>query len=212
MLLREIPAGETVTFQTNYLGSFLLLRTSDNADIAVQQVKVVPLGDGVLCDLDQAGVNAIGVSRMISTFGAFTNNNMRIIPLADGVIPRKVTDITIQNVGVAPVYVYMPVTGKGTTYIQTMQQTVLENSQSIFTDFFSLIPEDVSNNDRFTVDWEDGSSHTFDGWELNIMSAYLQDVQKPIIDNADGIIKKVTVITSATKKMYLNRFKPIGNI
>jgi len=215
MLLKHVDAGAVITFQTNYVGQFLVLSGQSNQDIDVNAVKVTPLGDGVLCDLDKAGVNIVGTNRLISTFAAFTNNNLRIIPLADGVIPGKVTDITIDNTdGVGWVKVFMPVMGKGTTYVRTLMQTVLASSQSTFVDFSFLgIDNGPGDNEanQVTVDYEDGGSHTFDLQELISLSSYIQDVNKPIIDNIEGTIRKVTIIPDVDRKVYLQRFDAVGN-
>ena len=211
MLLKTIAAGETVTFQSNYVGAFIALFGQGSTDIQIDKVKVVPLGDGVLCDLDAAGVNAVGVNKLISSFANFQYNNVRIVTLADGVVPQKVTDITISNGGTDDVKVYMPVYGKATTYVRTVMQTILAQSQSTFMDFASLHLPQSSDDDTITVDYDDGANHTFGGSELMVMSSYFQDNQKATIMNDIGAIKKVTVIPAAEQIAYLTRYDAIGN-
>jgi len=215
MLTKVIGAGETVTFQSNYVGQFIVLKTLNNTDIKVTQLKVVPLGDGVLCDLDEEGVNIMGTQRLVSTYSNFTNNDFRIVMLADGVIPGKVTDITITNGGTQNLWVYMPVFGRGTTYVRSLMQTVLASSQSVFRDFSFLgIQREGGDSEatQVSVDYEDGGNHVFSISELLYCSAFIQDVQKPVIDNVDGYVTRVNIIPDVDRKVYLQRYDAIGNL
>ncbi len=206
MLIKTIATGVTETFQTNYLGTYLLLvGLSDVTDNLV--VKVVPMGDGVLVDLDSAGVDAIGTWKLTGDPG----NYRRVIPLADGLVPAKVVDITITNGSAADLSVYMPVTKKGSLYVQCVQQTILANSQAIFTDFSALfLNAMVLQLGQITVDWRDGSSHTFSPAELQQFSMFFQYVLATILDNTDGSVRKVTIIPTTTLKVQLIRYRKIG--
>jgi hypothetical protein len=206
MLIKTIGIGATETFQTNYLGTYLLLvSTGDIGSNTI--VKVVPMGDGVLVDLDEAGVDAIGVWKLIGA----DNNRRRVIPLADGLVPNKVVDITITNGGAATMDVYMPVTKKGTMYIQCVQQTILANSQAIFKDFSALFLNAMTGeNGQITVDWRDGSSHTFSPQELIQFSMFFQDTLANVLDNLGGNVRKVTIIPTADLKVQLVRYRKVG--
>lgn len=206
MLIRTIGIGATETFQTNYLGTYLMLVTATNPFLNMG-VKVVPMGDGVLVDLDDDGVNAIGVWKLIGD----PSNFRRVIPLADGLIPNKVVDITITNGGLSVVDVYMPVTKKGSLYIQCVQQTILANSQAVFTDFSALFVDAMLAQDgQLTVDWRDGSSHTFSPAELEQFSMFFQLELKKVLDNTDGRIRKVTIIPTTSLKVQLIRYRKVG--
>lgn len=205
MLIRTIGIGATETFQTNYLGTYLLLVGQGiNANTIV---KVVPMGDGVLVDLDEAGVDAVGVWKLIGDVG----NDHRIIPLADGLVPNKVVDITITNGSAATLNVYMPVTKKGSMYIQCVQQTILANSQAIFQDFSALFLNAMTLElGQITVDWRDGSSHTFSPTELIQFSLMFQETLANVLDNTDGRVRKVTIIPTTDLKVQLVRYRKIG--
>lgn len=204
MLIRTIGIGATETFQTNYLGTYLFMDgTALGSNIVV---KVVPMGDGVLVDLDEDGVDAIGQWKLL-----INSANRRIIPLADGLVPSKVVDITITNGTAATLAVYMPVTKKGTMYIQCVQQTILANSQAIFKDFSALfLNAMVAELGQITVDWRDGSSHTFSPAELILFSSFFQSTSANILDNTDGRVRKVTIIPTTDLKVQLVRYRKIG--
>jgi hypothetical protein len=205
MLLKTIAAGATTTFQTNYLGNQLMLKSS--ADI-IAAVKVVPLGDGVLLDLDAAGVEDVGKADFINP----GSHLVKILTLSDGLVAAKVVDITVQNTGTADLEIYMPVFQKGSMYVQTMQQTVLAASQSVFSDFEKMFMPLLKENDRITVDFADGASHTFDGNELALLTYVQQTDEMCMIDNSDGVVKKVTIIPNTDSRVYLTRFMAVTNL
>lgn len=205
MLIKTIGIGATETFQVNYLGTYLLIVGTGLATNTV--VKVVPMGDGVLVDLDEAGVDAIGVWKLIGDAGA----DRRVIPLADGLVPNKVVDITITNGSAATCNVYMPVTKKGSMYIQNVQQTILANSQAVFKDFSAMFVDAMLlEAGQLTVDWRDGSSHTFSPTELQQFSMFFQETLNKVLDNTDGRIRKVTIIPTGDIKVQLVRYRKIG--
>jgi len=206
MKLHTVAPNTTDTFQANYVGTYLICRSNSIADLGA--IKVTPLGDGVLLDLDKGGAATIGQYLRI---GAHTN--IRIFPLTDGIYPQKITDITIENTGSSnSIDVYMPVLGQGSTYIKTMSQTMLANSQVVFDDFTALFLPNLDPGDQVTVDWEDGSSHTFDPLEAYALSGFAQMNASQYIDNRDGRVKKVTVIPGTTQSAYLIRYMPFGNL
>jgi len=208
MLLKTITAGEVLTFQTNYLGNQLMLKSVNDVGEIDAAVKVVPLGDGVLLDLDNAGVTDVGKADFINPGSA----QVKILTLADGLVSAKVVDITVKNDGADDIEIYMPVFQKGSMYVQTMQQTVLAASQSVFTDFEKIFMPALKENDRITVDFADGSSHTFDGNELALLT-YVQQVDEIcMIDNSDGVVKKVTIIAESDSRVYLTRYMAIANL
>lgn len=206
MLLRTIGIGATETFQTNYLGTYLLvLGPALTGNIVV---KVVPMGDGVLVDLDEDGVDAVGRWKIL---GADGSDARRLIPLSDGLVANKVVDITITNGAAATINVYMPVMGRGTMYVQSIQQTILANSQAVFKDFSALFLEAMTlENGQITVDWRDGSSHTFSPSELRIMVSYDQQVVYNLLENLSAKVRKVTIIPTADLKVQLTRYRKIG--
>jgi len=208
MLLKTITAGASLTFQTNYLGNQLMLKCVNAAGEIDAAVKVVPLGDGVLLDLDNAGVTDVGKADFINPGSA----QVKILTLSDGLVAAKVVDITVKNDGADDLEVYMPVFQKGSMYVQTMQQTVLAASQSVFTDFEKLFMPLLKANDRITVDFADGASHTFDGNELALLT-YVQQVDEMcMIDNSDGVVKKVTIISESDSRVYLTRYMAVANL
>jgi len=205
MLIKQIAASTAETFQTNYLGNYLVAQ-GIGIDFAA---KVVPMGDGVLMDLDNLGVADVGQWRQIGGAGS----DKRILPVADGLVPDKVVDITIDNQSISPLNVYMPVLGRGTTYVQCIQQTILANSQAIFRDFSALFLNlMLLEAGQITVDWADGTSHTFSPNELLQLCLFLQQQQTTIIDNMSRNVRKVTIIPDIELKVQLVRYRSIGNL
>lgn len=206
MLIKTVGIGATETFQTNYLGTYLLLVGAGTLT-GNTVVKVVPMGDGVLVDLDEDGVDAVGVWKLIGA----ASGQRRVIPLSDGLVPGKVVDITITNGSAATLNVYMPVTKIGTMYVQCVQQTILANSQAIFKDFSGLFLNAMTLElGQITVDWRDGSSHTFSPNELIQFSMFFQQTLANVLDNTDGRVRKVTIIPTADLKVQLVRYRKIA--
>jgi len=189
-----------------------MLRSTADLDIAaLVTAKVTAMGDGVLSDLDGVGTDSIG------KYNFFGNDSEAqrclIIPLADGLIPNKVIDIEITNGLADTLSVYMPVLKRGSLYVQNLQQTILANSQSVFENFTALFLDTLDGvGNQITIDWSDGTSHTFDNSEIGTLNYFFQSNNKTVINNDDGRIKKVTVIPNADKVIYLQRFRKVANL
>ena len=107
----------------------------------------------------------------------------------------------------------MPVASKGNAYIQTFQQTILASSQSTFTDFSELHVDAMHDTDsQITIDFIDGSSHTYDKSELWALSSMKQSEWNGTIDNTEQRIRKVVLINPTECKIYSTRFAPVQNL
>jgi len=215
MRVKEVLAGAKATFQLNYVPEYIIVYGHDSLVSLADKVsvKVTPLGDGVICDLDGAGATRISQVRQVGGFIA-PDRKMSVIkiPLADGVIPGKVTDYEIDNTSSTDVSIYAPISKKGTMYIQSMQQTLLANSQFIFTDFSVLAFQKLEENSQLTVEYEDGASHTYSFLELAVSVIENRLDIKPILDNIAGRVRKATAIPATQQKAYLVRYRKLQNL
>jgi hypothetical protein len=207
MKVRTIPAGTTEKFQLNYVPEKLIIENLDKVNTSIRNfvaVKVTPLGVGVICDLDKAGV--LVVDAFNKKGGYYLNNTFAIeIPLADGLVPDKVTDYEITNDSTADIAIYAPVTKRATLYVKSMQQTLLAKSQAVFSKFIALgfIQQDES---QCTVDFEDSTNHTYSLAELAINNTKKSIENIPIVYNEHGTVKKATVIPTVEIQAYLVRY------
>jgi len=204
MLVKTIAAGTKEKFQLNYVPEKLIFKATDSSDTLHDKItaKVTPLGVGVICDLDAQGVTAVDTYRKIGGFGS---GGLIIVelPLADGLVPDRVTDYEIENLSsTTDIKVYAPVSKKGTLYVKSAQQTLLEKSQVTFDNFMFLAFNGSSENSQVTVDYEGDASHTYSFAELIANNSKLSVTTVASLDNTRGIIRKVIVIPDTTQVGY----------
>jgi len=210
MLVKTIPAGTTEKFQLNYVPERLLIRADDtNTDIRnLIAVKVTPLGVGVICDLDERGVSIIDSINKIGGIKVAGETYTSEIPLADGLVPDRVTDYEIKNGSAKAIHIYAPVSKKATLYVKSMQQTLLANSQVIF-DKFAFLGFSAGGTHQATVDTEDGTSHTYSFTELGLSNQKRSLSGEAVIYNDKGTVKKVTVIPNTQLTGYKLQYIPL---
>jgi hypothetical protein len=212
MVIKEIAAGTTEKFQLNYVPEKLIIVAQNNAETLKEKikVKVTPLGVGVICDLDEIGVSIVNSFNRI---GGETEDGLVMIllevPLADGLVPDRVTDYEIANGSGGIIEIYAPVSKKATLYVKSMQQTLLANSQVVFEKFLFLGFADTSNDSQATVDTEDGTSHTYSLKELSRNYSKRTTEERAVVYNDKGTIKKVTVIPDAQITGYKLQYVPL---
>lgn len=174
-------------------------------------LKVTVQGDGVITDLDSAGLSALGRIRDIS---AVTNG--WLIPLADGIVTGKNVTFTFTNSAAQTPAIYGIVRRKGRVYVQCLQQQALANSGLDIMDFGYAAFPNAGATDVFNVTFADGTVNQFNRAELQAMLTLTEDVQNSSsdysFDNLAQSIKKVNFIPVASQVFYISRFAPIGNL
>ena len=164
--------------------------------------KAEVLGEGVICDLDAAGLTAVGVHRL-----AGKPTNGYVIPLADGIIKGKTLRLTFTNSAAQTPDVFAFGDNVGSIYIRTNKATVLLNNNTLFDKFGALFLPSLAAGDKVTVTYEDALTQIWDRDDLAFKSGMFQNVTGYVIDNLEGAIKTVQVLVAATQTAYVMDFK-----
>lgn len=178
------------------------------ATTQLQGIKVTVAGDGVILDLDAAGLNAVsGIRR----YGAVANSF--IIPLADGFVPNKVVEITFTNSAAQTPDIYGYSLKKGIAYIISRQQKVLASSGATFEKFAQLAFASPTTSDEINIGFVDGHVQKVVSVELlGIYTYYSNETDSYCIDNIDGAINYVNLIPSTDRTCYVTRYARIGDV
>lgn len=197
-------AASVDTFTTQWLPAYLYYIAATQ----LTSIKVIVGGDGVLLDLDAAGLNAVsGIRR----YGAVANSYL--IPLSDGFVPFKTVEIVTTNSAAQTPALYGFSLQKGSAYIATRRQTVLASSGHTFSDFAQLAVASMATTDECTVGYADGHVQKYESTELlGVYTLYSNETDSYCFDNLDGMIKYVTLIPAADRVCYVTKFLPIGEI
>jgi len=204
VLVMAAAASTTTTVQVNYVPQGLFFTAATVPTL----IKVTPLGDGPICDLDGNGVTCLGRIRLN---GIVTNSYY--IPLADGLVPGRTTEIVFTNAVASTVNVYGFGMSQGSVYIQCLRQTVLANSGTdLFKFMFAGFPSGAAG-DVWNITSNDGVTQKYVREELQGMIQFTQnDVTGYNIDNLDQKVKNVQFVPAATQVVYIARVSPIGVI
>lgn len=197
-------AAVTTVVTLNYLPAVLYYIAATQ----LTSIKVTVAGDGVILDLDAAGLNAVsGIRR----YGAVANSYL--IPLADGFIPNKVVEITFVNSAAQTPDIYGFSLKKGMAYIVSRQQKVLASSGATFEKFAHIAFSSPTVTDEINVGFVDGHVQKIVSVELlGIYTYYSNETDSYCIDNVDGAINYVNLIPSTDRTCYVTRYAQIGNI
>ncbi len=197
-------AGVETSIKLNYCPQYLYMVLST----VCTGLKVLVAGEGVILDLDGAGV--AGVSG-IRRYGAVANSYL--IPVADGLIPNKVTEIIITNGASITPDVYAFSLGAGSTYIVSQRQTILASSGATFSKFAHLSIASAGASDEITIGFSDGTSQRFASDELKgLYTLYSNETDSFTIDNVEGNITFVRIIPSADRVVTWTRYSTPGEI
>lgn len=164
--------------------------------------KAEVLGEGVICDLDAKGLTAEGKHRMI---GNVTNGYL--IDLADGIIKGKSLRLTFTNSAAQTPDIYALGDNAGSIYVRTLKATVLLNNNTLIDKFGVLHMPDLAAGDKVTVSYKDGTTQIWEKADLEAWSGNIQNVPACQIDNLDGEIQNVQVLTAATQTVFITDFK-----
>jgi len=204
MIIGTIPASATGTINLTYLPEFLFFE----ATAAPTLLRVTALGDGVILDMDNFGLEAINgidaVSRV--AFGV-------LLRLSDGLIAGRNVEIVIANAIAGVMTVRGFSTRQGSFYVQHLRQIILANSGQTFRDFSLLALPNLGLADTVDVNYQDGTSQRFNSVELRQLAGINgYQVVHPIVANFDGTVKSVTVITASTHTAILQRYADVNAV
>ena len=202
MKLFTAAASTTTTAQVTFCPQFLYFVASS----VPTALKVTPLGESPICDLDGNGISAFGTLRLQ---GRVTNSYL--IPLADGVIKNKTTEIVFSNAVAGTVDVFGVSVENGTCFIQSIRQTVLASSGIDLRDFHALAIPSVAAGDIINVTFRDGTVQKMEREEVAALLQLTQNVVGGyVFDNLDARISNVNYIPASTQVVYIMRTIPAG--
>lgn len=197
--------GIVTTQDANYLPMYLYYV----ATTQLTGLKVTVAGDGVVLDLDAAGLNSIsGIRR----FGAVANSFY--IPLADGFVPNKVVIYEFTNSAAQTPDIFShSLANDGDMYIVSTRTKVLASSGHVFRDFAHLSILAAASGDMITVGFSDGLVQDFRYEELlGWYTLYSNEVDSYCIDNIAQAISYVKLIPAADRVCVVTKYIPVGEI
>ena len=203
MKIGTITKGTTDTLKLTFLPQSLLMVGG-----TVSGLKVTVYGDGVICDLDADGVNALNGLRKVALL-----NGSKTIAMADGLVKGKNVEIVItESGGTEDVEVYGEASGEGQAYVQSIRQAIFANSGNDFERFAFLAIPTGGESDVINVTMVDGLVHQVTTTELENM--ILENQVNPVIgvDNFDALVDKVSIIPGADRTAYVVRYAPVGDL
>jgi len=116
------------------------------AGTALKGLTVEVLGDGVICNLDQAGLDALG---RVENIGVVTNG--RFVRLANGIFKKKNVTIKITNSAAQTPDIYAYSKQEGQVYVSSQSTTLNQNSPVTVSDFMVAAFPGGGDTDKFTV-------------------------------------------------------------
>jgi len=200
--------GTVTTIPLTWLPEYLLW----NNAVSLVGLRIIVQGDGVIVDLDTAGINGLKALGMIGRVA-----NDFLLKVSDGIIAGKNVQIIATN-GVAAA---IPLWGfslhnRGQAYLQSIQQITLAASGAIFDNFVYLsLANAVTATDIINVEFVDGLVQQFDAVELNSYNGFYQnDLTAAVIgfNNANKRIKKVQFTPAIAQNVYAVRWAGVGNV
>lgn len=189
--------GVVTTFNLTYVPQYIHFVAATQ----LTGLKVTVLGDGVIMDLDAAGLSAL---YNIRQFGQVTNGYN--IPLTDGLIPGKNVEIVATNSAAQTPILYAMSMQKGSAYIQSLRQTALANSGVVLKKFAYMAIPAIAAADVLNITFVDGLVDKVEAAELPARSNLYQSASLNIIDNVEGMIDTVQFTPSANRTVYVVRY------
>ena len=190
-------AAVVTTFNLTYVPQYIHFVAATQ----ITGLKVTVLGDGVIMDLDAAGLSAL---YNIRQYGQVTNGFT--VPIADGLIPGKNVEITATNSAAQTPILYAISLQKGSAYIQCLRQTALANSGVVLEKFAYLAIPAIAAADVLNITYVDGLVTQVAHAELAAIGNLYQSGSLAIIDNVEGMIDMVQLTPAANRTVYLVRY------
>jgi len=199
--------GVVTTFQLTYLPEFLAFSPTT----AISKVVVNVLGDGIICDLDAAGISQLG---NLETIGSVTN--LVSLRLADGIVLNKNVTIEITNSAAQTPDIFAYSVSKGGVYVQSIRQTAFANSGIEIKNFLNVGFSNAGATDDFQVSFVDGTTQKMNREELKFLFAYENSVKNTSADyllrNYMGNVLLVNYTPSAQTVIYVQRMAGTKNV
>lgn len=201
--------GTVTTFTLQYVPQYLYWNNATTP--AAIQVKIG--GSGLVLDLDTNGIDNFAALRLP---GRVTNGFL--LPLANGYIasPDKTVTIDFTNGVAAAVDLYGFSMQRGTTFVQSLKQTILAGSGAILKKFACLGLPNAAAADVINIEFQDGWVQQSSLVELAVMpSLYQEDVNSAHtnrIDNFAQNVKSVQFTPAANQLIYIMRFLSPGQL
>lgn len=164
-------------------------------------LKVSVLGDGVITDLDAAGLSVV---YNIRQYGQVVTGYT--IPLANGLIRGKNVEIICENGGEQTPVLYGVSMAAGDRYIQCLRQTALANSGVDIEKFAYLGIPEIAAADVLNITYVDGLTQKVEAAELPAMANMFQSASINVIDNVEGMIDLVQFTPTANRTLYVVRY------
>lgn len=160
------------------------------------------LGEGVICDLDSAGLTALGRHRKA---GLPTNGFE--INLADGKIMNKNVVLTFTNSAAQTPEIYAYGTRYGSGYIVTTRAVIFANQPATFSRFGVLFLPSLAATDKVNVTFVDGLTEIMEREDLNFLSGDIQSQVGYLLDNVNGVVDEVAIIAGSQQMAYVTKFE-----
>ena len=202
-VIGTIPASSTGTISLTYVPQYLIF----TAATPPSALRVNVLGDGVIKDLDTAGIE---VENNLNSKEVGANGYK--ITLADGFIVNKNVDITITNAVASPLNIFGTAQAVGAIYAVTVQQKVFQGSGQNFDDFAYLGLPAATDNDILNITYVDGLTQKTDPSELPFLIQDEQANRSQAIENFDQTIKLVNFTPAADQQVYLMRYQEASGV
>jgi hypothetical protein len=206
MKIGTIATGAAVetTINLNYVPQYIYYVAATQ----LSSIRVTVEGDGTILDLDTTGLTAVG---SITRFG--TVANAYLIPLADGLVKNKVTQLTFTNSAAQTPDVFAFSMQDASVYVRSRQQLVLANSAQDITDFAYFAVNSPSVADIYTLEFSTGTTQRFAREDFQAMASLFQnDVTPYVVNNTQQQISVLNVNPSANRTVYVVDFQPIGDL
>lgn len=221
MLLGTAGASTTTQFNLSYIPQYI-----DITNIAtVTRLRVTALGDGVILDLDAAGLAATRNTRFQQNIVTTVLNRFF---LANGIVKGKNCLVEVVN-GVTASAVYASsqadntqnvgldgVKRDTTLYFQSVIQKVFANTGTTFKKFGVLCLPSLGVTDYVQIQFLDGANVRMDQAELRGYMAQFQALDGNAndfkVDNLDSNIDSVTVYCAADQQAYVQKYLAVAEI
>jgi len=179
------------------------------AGTQVTSIRITVEGDGTIFDSDADGITGIsGISRI----GPGVTDSY-YIPIADGFISNKVTEITITNSATQTPDIFGHSLQPGSVYYQFQRYTVLADSQYLVEDFAWLGIKSPTTSDIYQVEFGNGHMQRFESTEFKaLLTLFQNDSDSFGLNNVESAIRVVNIQPSTTRTIYIMSYRQIGDI
>ena len=198
MLLYTSPAvAATYQFNLTFIPEWL---TWNDAGVPITLLRVETQEDGVLTDLNAAGLAAVnGYLKP----GAQAANQLHV-RIADGHIAKKNVTVTVTTAAAAAIAFFGSSDNIGVNAYQYNNAAILALNPTTFEKFTAIwTPTMAAATDRVEVEFLDGHQQTFAVADLIAISSMFQEAQAIMLNNVLSYIKKATWVCAAGTPAYV---------